>query len=101
MIEVYLKIRNTGRETLVSICDKDILGKKFKEGKLKIHINENFYKGDLVPIAEAIKTLETATIANLVGRNTVSHAIKEGYVNEDSVIYIQGIPHVQIIKIVF
>ena len=101
MIEVYLKIRNTGQETLVSICDKDILGKRFKEGRLKIYITEDFYRGTLVPIGEAIKTLESATIANLVGKNTVSYAIKEGYVNKDSVIYIQGVPHVQLVKIIF
>jgi len=101
MTEVYLKIRTSGKETVVSICDKDILGKKFKEGRLKIHVTESFYKGDLVPVEEAVKSLETATIANLVGENTISHAIKEGYVNKDSVIYIQGVPHVQIVKILF
>ena len=101
MTEVYLKIRISGKETLVSICDKEILGKKFKEGRLRIHVNEAFYKGDLVPVEEAIKKLEDATIANLVGENTISLAIKEGYVNKDSVIYIQGVPHVQIVKIFF
>jgi len=90
-----------GNEVVVAVCDKEILGKTFKEGELKIHVSEKFYKGDLVEIEDAINAIERATIANLVGEKIVARAVKEGLLHKDSVIYIQGIPHVQIVKIMF
>lgn len=99
--QVYLKVMYHGNEVVVAVCDKEILGKTFKEGKLKIHVSEEFYKGDLVEIEDAISAIERATIANLVGEKIIARAAKEGLLHKDSVIYIQGIPHVQIVKIMF
>jgi len=34
--------------SIVAVCDSDILGKKFKEGKLVLKLDESFYKGEEV-----------------------------------------------------
>lgn len=98
MTEVYLNIIKTRDEILVAACDKNLLGKEFREGELHIYVNEKFYQGTLVNIKYALEEIERSTIANLVGEKIISEAIKAGLLHKDSVIYIQGIPHVQIIK---
>ena len=44
-----------------------------------------------------LKELEKATIGNLVGKYIITYAIKAGFVQKDSVLWIDGVPHAQII----
>ncbi|MFX1451370.1 MAG: DUF424 domain-containing protein [Promethearchaeota archaeon] len=97
-MQVYMKIKKIQEELLVAISDADLLGKCFKEGKRKIEITSNFYGNELVSIEKSLKELERATIGNLVGRYIITYAIKAGFVHKDSVIWIAGVPHAQIIS---
>jgi uncharacterized protein len=80
---------------VVAACDEELLGQKLVDGKLRLHVNPDFYDG----IAGDEETLEaylrTSTIANLVGRRTVDVAIKLGYVQPQNVLLIGGVPHAQ------
>ncbi|MFQ6050357.1 MAG: DUF424 domain-containing protein [Candidatus Hydrothermarchaeota archaeon] len=84
-------------ETIVAICDEDILGKKFSEGELKLWVNPEFYGKKLVSAKEAIETLSNASIGNIVGKNIVRHAISAGLVLPENVIEVEGVPHAQIL----
>ncbi len=95
---VYMKIIDARGERIVAICDEDLLGKRFSEKGLVLHINKDFYGEELVPIDYAMSIASTATVLNLVGRNTVDEAIKRGYIHPEAVIEISGIPHAQAIK---
>ncbi len=97
---VYMKIIDTGGERIVAICDEDLLGKKFTERGLVLHINKNFYGEELVPIDYAMDIASTATVLNLVGKNTINEAIKRGYIHPEAIIEISGIPHAQAIKMI-
>ena len=63
------------------------------------HIREEFYKGNLVSIEEAIGLVQQSTIVNMVGRRIVKKALKIGLVHADAVLEIDGIPHAQILKL--
>jgi len=99
-MRVYLKIRRVQKDVVVAVCDENLLGKKFEEGKLRLHIKEDFYGGQLVSIKEGIDAIKEATIANIVGENIIRKLIEEGLIIEEAVIKIAGIPHVQIIKMI-
>lgn len=98
-IKVYMKVYRTKYGLLVSICDKDILGKVFREGDIILNVNKDFYGGDEVNIEIAIEYLRNAAIANIVGKNVVNAAIKAGIIHKDSVLIVNGIPHAQLVKI--
>ncbi len=83
----------------MAICDADILGKTLKRGKIVFHIREDFYKGSLVSIEEAMDLIRQATIVNMVGRRIVEKAVEKGLVHPDAVLEIEGIPHAQILKL--
>jgi hypothetical protein len=96
---VYLKVFKAKNHTLIAVCDENLMGKTFKEGKLQIQITKNFYGESLTSMDKALEMINEADIANLVGKNIIKAAIEKGYVSEDAVVYIAGTPHVQVVKI--
>lgn len=84
---------------MVAVCDKNIIGHVFKEGKLRIEIKESFYKGKIVSFEEAIDEIKKATIANIIGNGIIKEAIKSQLIHESAVLHISGIAHAQIIKV--
>jgi hypothetical protein len=96
---VYLKIYRYGKEVLIAICDCDLMGKRFTEGKLHIEINQDFFGYEKASNREVEQALESATIANFVGRECVEHAIKLGYVHKESTIVIDGVSCAQMVRI--
>jgi len=100
-MKIYVKIYRVQGEILLAACDENLLGKTFREGELKLEVKERFYKGELRDIEDLERLLDEATIANLVGEKCVSKAIELGYVSEDRVLYIQGVPHAQMAKMLW
>lgn len=98
MGQVYMKIHRVRGEVIVAVCDAELLGRSFQEGLLRLDVSEEFYGGLLVPISIALEEVNRATIANLVGRDIVNAAVERGLVHEDAVIFIKGVPHAQIVR---
>jgi hypothetical protein len=96
---VYTKVFRDKKCVLVAACDSDLIGKTFREGKLKLEVTSNFYGGMLTSIDETLELLNNADVANLVGSSVVDAAVKQGLVSPDAVILISGVPHVQIMKL--
>ncbi|HEC86892.1 MAG TPA: DUF424 family protein [Thermoplasmatales archaeon] len=97
-MKISIKLYKRGEELLIGACDEELLGKRFKEGELRLHVKKSFYDGHRIDEKVLVAYLKEATIANLVGKRTVECAIKHGYVNPECVLVIGGIPHAQIVK---
>lgn len=92
---ISIKIHKSYR-TVVAVCDSDLIGKKFEQGKRQLEIKEYFFKGDEFSEEKAIKTMiyqrqEDATF-NIVGKESINAALKAGIISKDSVAKIQGVP---------
>ena len=83
----------------MAVCDKSIIGKKFREGELVLKLDEGFYKGEDVCREEVIEALSSATIANISGERSIACAVDCGCIEPDNIIYIEGIPHAQMVRI--
>ena len=86
---------------VVAVCDSELLGKYFDEGRFQLDIKESFYKGDEVSGEELLDLLrkmarEDATF-NIIGKDSVDACIKIGLINEASVKKIAGIPYAMIL----
>lgn len=86
-----------GRDTIVAVCDAELLGKTLQGSRVSFKVNERFYGGVQASIEEAIEAIQKSTISNLVGKKIVEAAIAHKIVNESSVIYFGDIPHTQIV----
>jgi hypothetical protein len=97
-LEVYVNLKQDGRNVLLAICDCELLGRTLREGKIVFHVRDEFYNGRKASVEEAIGMINNSTIVNLVGKCCVEKAIAEGYVHPEAVLKIEGVPHAQIIK---
>lgn len=96
---MYIKKYNTEGQVIVAVCDKNILGKKFREGKLVLKLDSSFYKGDEADEMEVKEALLSATIANIAGEKAIACAVECGCIDPDAIIFIEDIPHAQMIRI--
>ncbi|MFQ6052653.1 MAG: DUF424 domain-containing protein [Candidatus Bathyarchaeia archaeon] len=97
MPEVYIRSTRHGRDTLVAVCDAELLGRTLEGGPVPFKVSEGFYKGVLGDLDEALKAMRRATICNLVGKRIVEAAIENGLVHRSAVIYLGDVPHAQIV----
>ena len=91
-MQYSVKISDYQKNTMLNMCDSELIGKDIVDGKLKIHISENYYGKQIVEKDEAISMMKSASILNLVGRETISLAIDLGIGSKDGVKIISDIP---------
>ncbi len=97
---IAIKVYNHNGEILLAACDEELLGKTFEEGELQLQVHVEFYDGFRIDDKDLIRQLGNSTIANLVGEHVIKCALDAGLISDDSIIRIQGIPHVQIFRMV-
>ena len=91
-MQFSVRISDYQKNTMVNMCDAELIGKDIFDGKLKIHISESYYGKQLVDEEDAISYLKSASIMNLVGSETISLAIDLGIGSESGVKIISDIP---------
>ncbi len=87
-------------ESVVAMCDDDLVGKRFEEGKRVLDVSERFYKGEELDMEEVKRILREGSNLNLVGKEIINVALKEKVINEEDVVYIEGVPHAQVYNFV-
>ena len=95
---ISIKIFKQGKDILIGACDEKLIGKKFEEGKFQIDVSKEFYDGQRVNADVLKQYLIEATIANLVGKETIKCAIDLGLIDAECIIKIKGIPHAQMVR---
>jgi hypothetical protein len=98
---ISIKIYKQGKDLLIGACDEELIGKKFEDGKFQLDVTREFYGGKKISTEVLKKYLHDATIANLVGKKTIKCAIDIGLVDPDCIIKIKGIPHAQIVRMLY
>ena len=86
-------------DIVVAICDENLLDKKIKTKEFDIEINKNFYGDKLIDESLAITLMKKSTIGNLIGEDIVNLAEKNGFITRENIIFINGVPHAQFVKI--
>ena len=92
---MLVKIIKSYRD-IVTICDSELLGKKFEEGNLQLDVKENFFNGEKTSEEKAIEIMkdmekEDSTF-NIVGEKSVNAALKAGIISQKGIKEIKGIP---------
>jgi len=94
---MFIKIHKSQNiRPVVAICDSEIIGKKFEEGKKQLDVRENFYKGVEMNAEDALKFIQRQTVEdasfNIVGKESIEIALKAGIISKEGVHKIKGIP---------
>ena len=93
---IVAKMHRRDGEALLAACDHDLVGKTLKDGKIKVTISESFYGRETIEHDDLAIIMKQATSINIFGKEMIKAALKEGLVDEDSIMDVAGIPHAQI-----
>ena len=90
-----VKIHQSYRD-VVAVCDSDLIGKKFEEGKLQLDVRQSFFKDQEVSYEQAVVLLkeysrEDATF-NIAGPEAVKAALDAGIISKEGISTIQKVP---------
>ena len=91
-MQYSVRVSDFQKNIMVNMSDAELIGKDVIDGELKIHISENYYGKQIVEKDEAISILKSASIMNLVGKETISLAIELGIGSKDGVKIISDVP---------
>jgi len=91
-MQFSVKVSDYQKNIMINMCDVELMGKDVVDGELKININENYYGKQIVEKGEAITLLKSASILNLVGKETVSLATDLGIGSESGIKIISDVP---------
>lgn len=95
----YVKEHRLGRDAVLAVCDREILGGTFEEGELRINVSERFYGGELASAEEVAAKMREAGNINIIGERAVQLAIEKKLVDASCVKKIGGVSHALIMVI--
>jgi len=92
---MLIKVHDAYR-IVVAVCDKELFGKQFREGKKKIDLDGKFFEGEEKTKEEIIDILlnlrkEDATF-NFVGEKACKTALELNLINKNGIIRIENVP---------
>lgn len=91
-----VKIHQTSNGKILVVSDKEILGRKFEEGKLQLDLSKDFYQGEEKPEAEIKALINAAYLLHLTGKKTLKFFSGLGLIDKKRILVVQGIPHAEV-----
>ena len=92
---MIVKIIRSYRD-IVAICDSELLGKKFEQGKYQLDVKESFFKGDETNEEKTIEIMKDMVKEDstfyIVGEESVNIALKAGIIKKEEIGKIDNIP---------
>ena len=98
-MQFSVKVSNYQKNSMLNICDVELLGKTISKDELNMNISQSYYGEKLVDKEEAKSLLQNSSIINMVGKNTVSLSIELGIGSENGIKTISDIPFLIVFKI--
>ena len=81
---------------ILVVSDKEILGKKFEDGKLQLDLTKEFYQGEETAEEKVKNLARGAYILHLTGEKTINLFVDLGLVDSDKILIIDKIPHAEV-----
>jgi hypothetical protein len=98
-MQFSVKVSNYQKNSMLNICDVELLGKTISKDELNMNISQSYYGEKLVDKEEAKSLLQNSSIINMVGKNTVSLSIELGIGSESGIKTISDVPFLIIFKV--
>jgi len=99
----YMNVIRVGSYTMLTIVDEEVLGRveRDEESGITISLPRRFYGGKLVGDSDAIKAMASHDYIVLAGCRAVQLGIEMGIVDPRSVLEVNGLRYVQVMKSYF
>ena len=97
-MKIRMKIYPSADGPFVAACDAELVGSHLREGELRLDLTEDFLGNEDIEEGVFAAYLADAVIGNLSGEVTVGIAMEAGLVDRDRILYIEGVPHAQFVR---
>jgi len=96
--QVSIKTHKAQGQIVVAMCDAELVGRKLKDGKIVVTLNEGFYGGEVFDEDESgiFNLLRGASSYNIFGERAIAVAVKFNLVDKSTVRVVDGVPHAQV-----
>jgi uncharacterized protein len=91
-MDCFLKIHKHPEQTIIGVCDKELIGKKIRNDQYCYQITEAFFKDQLVSVEKAIELLKNCPNFNAVGDKIIQALIEHKLIHPEAVLRIDNIP---------
>ena len=78
---------------------KELIKNQILNNDIVLDVSERFYKGEEKTREEIVKILKEENNVNMIGKEIIKIALEEGFINEEEVIKVQGVPHAQMYNV--
>jgi hypothetical protein len=92
---MLVKLHKKESRTIISVCDKELLGQLFEENGKQLDLRGDFYKGEEKSVQEIGDLMRNADGVNLAGDESVELGLQEGVIDKEHVMKVKNIPHAQ------
>ena len=96
-MNMQVKIHKAEGRKIISLCDEDLIGKKFEQDDLQLDVSEYFYKGENLSKEKILEEIKDANSLNIVGKNSIQFALENNLIQKEKIITIKNIPHIIVI----
>lgn len=86
-------------ETILAICDVQVVGKVFTQEGLVLNAKKSFYCEEECGPIKAKRLFEQATIINATGEQAINLLVEQGLVDRERVLLVNGVPHAQMVRL--
>ncbi|MFP4608593.1 MAG: DUF424 domain-containing protein [Candidatus Aenigmatarchaeota archaeon] len=104
-MKVSYRIYDQGEDVLLAACDEELLGRTLEDEDIQLKVKKDFYGGSMIDVTKRSdeerlhKQFKRSTVANLVGENVIDTATELGFGSEEDIMWIEGVPHLQIVRL--
>lgn len=85
-------------QTLLNICDEELLGTTVNGGQIEMHISKDYFGGDKVNESEALRMVKNSSIVSLAGSRIVSRVLENNLATERAVKKVGSVAFLMIYK---
>ena len=78
-------------DSVVAVCDEDIVGKKFFLNDLVVDVDSDFFGGKPASVDEVLDAVRGAASVNAVGNDVVGLLVEHGVVSANGVRVVDGV----------
>ena len=97
--KIFYKIHTSCGNSVLAVCDKELLGKTLKRGAIEFTVSEKFYGKEAITKEKLAELLQEFENINLVGKKSVGLALRKNFLSQKNIIDISGVPHAQIFRV--
>ncbi len=90
--------RSPDGRLVVTLTDKDVIGKVYEQGEIVLDLSSPFFKGRDMDDEQAGILARGAYLVNANGRRSIELLKRLGFLREENVLKVAGIPHAQILR---